>query len=206
MIPTIGVYRLNIGDYFYIGSSTSLNSRIKKHLNGMKSNKHENSFVQRVFNKYGVVDFEILAVCEQEEVMFLEQMFINQNFENKNCMNLSPTANSVQGIKRTPEQIEAQKKRGVSQQFLDASRNFARNRPPETIEKIRQNALGHVVSQETREKIRQSLAKITWDDAREIRRLDSLGYDSRPSIAKKFGISNAMVHKICKNVSWVEVA
>ena len=223
MNSIVCVYRIKINDYQYFGSTYCFKNRIRQHKWSLVNGKHGNPFLQRVFDKYKTFEAEILQIADQDEILKLEQQYINQNYGSEKCLNIAPIAGSRRGVphseesrlklslantgkKRTPEQIEAMKKRGLSPQFIEASLRFSRNRPPETIEKIRQNALGHTVSQETREKIRQSLAKITWDDAREIRRLDSLGVESRPTIAKKFGISNAMVHKICKNTSWVEVS
>lgn len=63
-----GIYKLSIGGHIYVGSSKDLYSRLKEHRSDLKYQKHNNTFLQNVFNKDGIdnLDFEILEYCEPD--------------------------------------------------------------------------------------------------------------------------------------------
>ena len=49
-----GIYQIvnKVNDKRYIGSSSNIDNRRKKHLSMLKSGSHENSHIQRSYNKY----------------------------------------------------------------------------------------------------------------------------------------------------------
>lgn len=61
MSKNIAVYQIlnKINGKMYIGSSIHLNKRINDHLCMLRTNKHENCYLQHAYNKYGVKNFEI---------------------------------------------------------------------------------------------------------------------------------------------------
>lgn len=80
-----GIYKLYFKEtsHFYIGSSsTSLFTRLSNHRTLLRSNKHQNTFLQNCFNKYSEekLDFEILELLQNKstfEILKREQFFIN---------------------------------------------------------------------------------------------------------------------------------
>lgn len=65
------VYKVSIGKDFIIGSSISPDKREDKYLYDLKKNRHNNSYVQRAFNKYGEKDFtfEVMQENIPEEIL-----------------------------------------------------------------------------------------------------------------------------------------
>jgi ribosome-binding protein aMBF1 (putative translation factor) len=58
-------------------------------------------------------------------------------------------------------------------------------------------------SQERIERQRVSIGRLTWDDVAEIRRLWENREMSQYAIAKKFGMSQSHISKICSGLHWV---
>lgn len=63
-----GIYKLSAGGHIYVGSSKNLYDRLREHKIDLLNNKHSNSFLQNVFNKYGIknIEVEILEFCDPE--------------------------------------------------------------------------------------------------------------------------------------------
>ena len=81
MSKKIGIYRTTnlSNNKVYIGKSTSVNYRWRKHLWFLKRNKHVNKHLQSAFNKYGENQFifEIIEECSFEELNDKEKYWIN---------------------------------------------------------------------------------------------------------------------------------
>ena len=86
-----GVYKItcDINNHFYYGSSVNIKSRFQNHINKLRTQKHRNKRLQRIYNKYGEnsLFFEIVEYCNIEMVLEYEQKYINKHFENPNCIN-----------------------------------------------------------------------------------------------------------------------
>ncbi len=54
------VYKITIGDYFYIGSTLHVINRKTSHLNNLLGRKHINTLLQNAYNKHKEFKFEIL--------------------------------------------------------------------------------------------------------------------------------------------------
>ena len=76
----IGIYKItNIqNNKVYIGQSTDVEDRIAHHRSSLRHNKHENSHLQRSWNKYGEDSFvfEILDICEEQALDDKERYYI----------------------------------------------------------------------------------------------------------------------------------
>lgn len=83
-----GIYKIQIGQYNYIGQSQDIRKRISKHKQSLKMNCHHNSYMQNVFNKYKTFEYKILFKVEKEFLTILEQTCIN--YYSKNNLNLIP--------------------------------------------------------------------------------------------------------------------
>ena len=115
MNPRSGIYaivRKANGDR-YVGSAVDLRVRFRDHRRDLKDNKHHNIHLQRAWNKYGekAFEFRVLLYCDPELLIMFEQLAISQKSE----YNISLTAGSSLGIKRTPEQNAAHSARTKKQ-------------------------------------------------------------------------------------------
>lgn len=107
-----GIYKITLltDGRCYIGSTIDLNRRLSTHYNLLSKSKHENSYLQRVFDKYKETSFsvEVIEMCKVEDLLTREQYWIDYyNSNNRDVgFNLSPVAGSNLGLKKTKEQIE----------------------------------------------------------------------------------------------------
>ncbi len=105
-----GIYKIeNIGSgRLYIGSSGNVRKRWKEHLSGLRNNRHENSYLQRSWNKYGEASFifkQIASVEFAENLISVEQFFIDhfQSAKRAHGYNMNPRAESSLGRKLSEE-------------------------------------------------------------------------------------------------------
>ena len=95
-----GIYKLNINGRFYIGSAVDLEKRLREHLYSLTKNNHTNIHVQRAFNKYGEINFNILEFEAIGKLINREQYYIDVL---KPTLNISLTAGSQLGFKHSEE-------------------------------------------------------------------------------------------------------
>ena len=121
-IHKIGVYKiyhLHNPSIIYVGSASScrkwregFKQRWYIHLKSLKQNKHHSPFLQRVVNKYGIENlrFEILEICQKEEVLIKEQNWLDllKPFKTKGYNTCEIAGNSL-GYKMLDEQIKNKK-------------------------------------------------------------------------------------------------
>lgn len=120
------VYKLIIGDKFYIGGTKrGLGYRGSQHLRCLKDNEHGNYKIQELYNQGNKVEFEILEFCERDEVLNIEQKYLDLYKDDPNCLNIVFFAGSVKGIKRSKEHAKA---------IGDGSRKFWVTAPANVIE------------------------------------------------------------------------
>jgi len=86
----------------YVGSTVHILKRWNEHLLQLKSGNHKNRLLQNAFNEHGqdCFIFSVLERCDKELLTVREQFYIDAL---KPEYNLSPTAGSQLGIKRTQE-------------------------------------------------------------------------------------------------------
>jgi group I intron endonuclease len=82
-----GVYKItNTQDgKFYIGSSNNIYARKARHKRELNAGVHNNSHLQRAWNKYGegAFHFEVLTECDESDRLETEQREINKALENE---------------------------------------------------------------------------------------------------------------------------
>lgn len=113
------IYEINIDKYYYIGKSMAGNTtRKNEHLNALIANKHYNSFLQSVYNKYQEFHFTILEsipknLITKKELSSLEINYIAQYKKDKgkqNIMNLTNGGEGMSGYVYSDELIETRRK------------------------------------------------------------------------------------------------
>lgn len=185
------VYRITMGERFYVGSTINLRKRINDHFAELKIQKHSNRFMQRAWDKNKEFKVEVLQLCDQEELVKMEQKYIDTVFGTENCMNMQPVAKLQSGWKIHRDIIAARPPR-----IFSAEERKARS------ERSKGRVLGRP-SQERIERQRISNGRIGWDEVGEIRRLWGNREMPQRAIAEKFGMSRSHISKICCGHNWV---
>lgn len=129
-----GVYAIvnTVNGKKYIGSSFDVKDRLIGHKSALRHNRHQNSHLQRAWNKYGedAFTYELLESCLIDELLDLEQKWIDDTEVIAEGYNICPVSHSTLGRKLTEEHKE----------------------------KIRQTNLGHPVTDDMREKFKENYA------------------------------------------------
>lgn len=103
-IKKAGVYviRNTVNGKRYIGSTSSFHRRWTEHRKKLKKGKHENSIVQRAWDKYGADAFEFrpLLICAVKDLLFYEQRCLDGM---KPEYNILPNAGTARGRTYPPE-------------------------------------------------------------------------------------------------------
>jgi group I intron endonuclease len=91
------IYKINIGDHFYIGQTTNIKSRMNNHRRELNNQKHCNSYMQNAFNKYGDFNYEILFTCTENYLDIVEQELIDMYKGKKGFMNMMLSVKTPRG-------------------------------------------------------------------------------------------------------------
>lgn len=140
------IYKISFENHtqFYIGSAVDFGNRKRQHIHYLIKNKHQNIYLQRIYNKGDKMKFEILDRCEnKEDLISLEQRYLD---DLKPEINILKKADSRLGSKHSEQTKNKMKGRVVSS---------------ETREKMSENRLGKKTSEITKKKISISLLKIS---------------------------------------------
>lgn len=98
-----GIYiiRNSVNAKVYVGSAVKLMLRYSNHMWQLKKGRHHSILLQNFVNKYGVgaLSFELLALCERESLLELEQSFMDayDSGNAKKGFNVCRTAGSQLG-------------------------------------------------------------------------------------------------------------
>lgn len=136
-----GIYKISFKGckHFYIGCATSLTGRKASHRSSLRRHKHHNPIMQRCFDKYGDVLFEVLENCYKSKLLEREQFYIDLL---KPSININLIANREGGYHWT----EAQRAN------CKIYRKEVANRPEvQAKTKATQFKKGHIPSKEIRE-------------------------------------------------------
>jgi group I intron endonuclease len=104
-----GVYQIRCipTGKIYVGSAVNLRKRWRTHFNSLRLGSHENSYLQRAWDKYGEENFEVtvLEFVHASDLLCAEQSWINKTkcTERHIGFNICTVADSPLGTKRSPE-------------------------------------------------------------------------------------------------------
>lgn len=124
-------------DKMYIGSSNNLYKRWHIHKSTLRNNKHENSYLQRAWNKHGELDFILVIIeqCDNKNLEEREQHWIDftKCYDRNIGYNSRLIANNNTGVKFSEEtklKISNSKK-GIKWKHSDKLKLKGRNRNKE---------------------------------------------------------------------------
>lgn len=185
-----GIYKITniLNNHCYVGSAVNINRRFITHRYRLNDQTHHSSYFQNAWNKYGSEAFiyEILLYCSKSDLIFYEQRAIDTY---KPEYNMCPTAGSSLGRKLTEEHkakisasgkgrivseetrknlSEAKKGKRMCQEAIDkmaATKRGAKIKPrtPEACANLSKALMGHVHSQETKDKIAEKARQRTGE-------------------------------------------
>lgn len=144
-----GVYaiRNSVNGKVYVGSTVNFKRRWQIHRIHLSRGSHHSVRLQNAWNKYGSAAFEwiVLEIVPETTLLTREQFWLDhfQSAEQYVGYNVSPTARSVLGIKRSPETKE---KISAAHTGMQASEEARRN--------MSLAATGKIVSLEAKIKMR----------------------------------------------------
>lgn len=114
------IYRIDINDRYYIGSTINLIERKRIHLVKLRNQNHPNKFLQNLYNKYSedVFKFSVIELIDESvDTLEAEQPYLDEHFGQENCVNLSPIAGGGQlyipNEYTISKQMETKKRNGV---------------------------------------------------------------------------------------------
>lgn len=222
-----GIYciRCTITNKKYIGSTYNLYQRKSQHFSLLKHNKHPNIHLQRIYNKYNSLVFELVEECSIDNLIIKEQFYIDNlkpeiNIRTKAESNLgckmseeakAKISKKLKGRKLTKEQCKEislrnsliLKGRRLSESHIEAIRKsrIGTKLSEETKNKIRNKAIGRdigkVVSKETKDKIRKTLSKKVYKFS-----IDNIliqEYSSTLEAGKINNINSSSISSCCRN-------
>ena len=206
-----GIYKLYFENdsRFYIGSTNDLQERLQAHTRAVNKQKHFTIYFQRLCLKLGIenLKYEILAKCPQEYLLKMEQWFVDKLKPELNLAEIvgRPPSNRKRGYKMS-EEAKLNISKARTGQKVDRS-NYTHSQ--ETLDKISKALTGRIVSDETKQKMKESKAnggkysKFTVEQVAEIKSL--VGSKTDKEIAELFSCSRAIINQIKNNKIWKEV-
>ena len=86
----IGIYKIEIDGWIYIGKSVDIFMRWSKHLTDLFANKHHNKYLQEKFDSsnYKNIDFSILKLCKRKDLTKLEKQYIIEEKQQDRLLNI----------------------------------------------------------------------------------------------------------------------
>lgn len=202
-----------VNDKMYIGQSVCVKKRIRIHFYQLNKRNHNNSHLQRAFNKYGRDNFKI---------KILEGEIIKDNLSNKEKFWIKKyNTYKGKGYNMTPggEVLSGENNpmwgKRHSEEFRKKIGKLHRGREPsqEAKDKMSKAATGRELSRETRKKISKTLKnKLTDKDnphcktnINMVKKIIKMYYNNEltyEQIANKFSLGCSTIGKICNGDHW----
>ena len=137
----------------YVGSAVVIRKRWWEHRTALRCGGHDNSHLQRAWNKYGenAFEFKVWIFCEPVILLHYEQMKID-SFEWDMLYNISPTAGSTLGQKNGP--LSPEQRADISALHKGNKYNLGKKHTPEHRAKNSKANKGRKLSSETRAKMK----------------------------------------------------
>lgn len=187
-----GIYRVDVGPKFYIGSTTRLGSRHSAHLTDLKRGQHPNKALQAAWDEHGVFQFTVLTLipekaCDRgrdhaERLKFHEQRLLDQVSVDPGCCNASESSRYNTGI------AESMRRKWQDPEFRERS-----------VRRLREARRGVAVSAETRAKMsaakrgaRNPFSRPVWLELPGGTREE---FESATAAARRVGVTQQLMHQ-----------
>lgn len=180
----------------YIGQSNNLKKRKREHFNKLRKDTHENSYLQRAFNKYGEQCFQYEVLVEEnlsdEELDKLEyiyiQLFGSHLHTQGKGYNLSIGGKTRRGFKHTPKTIEKMSKSRTGEK----NGFYGKKHTKESIERRLANMdYSFAQTKEHRQKISESMKGRKFTDEHRLNKSNAQRGGKNP-IAKKVSVEGVV--------------
>lgn len=149
----VGIYKITnlINNKVYIGQSVNIKKRIADHKYELNANHHCNSHLQNSYNKYrkDAFEFNIICECEESELDELECYYIKY-YDSTNRLN---GYNKESGGSLNKHISEETRQNMRENRQGEKAHMFGKKHSEETKAKMRQIALGRVLSEEHKKKL-----------------------------------------------------
>jgi len=167
----------------YIGSSGKILERRSQHEALLKRGKHPNKRLQNSYNQNSGMKFVGMTLPTRDEALDHEQMLLNATMHEPGILNISKNARycRVDGLRHSDET-----KAKISAASKGHKHNLGRKHPPEFGARVSERLKGHIVSDETREKIRATKVGATMSkEAIEKMRQSKIGVKQDPEAVER---------------------
>lgn len=123
-----GIYKIiNIKNgKFYIGSAVNFEKRKRNHFNLLKRNVHDNTHLQRAYNKYGreYFIFEIIECVKDKNILIEREQYWIDFYGIKNIYNICPVAGNTFGRRHSEETKKKIGIKSIGRKFDTESKNI----------------------------------------------------------------------------------
>jgi group I intron endonuclease len=167
-----GIYAIWCNAYVYIGSAKCFEKRWETHLKDLRSSKHHNTILQRLYHKYGEssLNFQIVELVEYDKDVILsaEQKWIDAMRAQNICINIADASFGDNlthhpqreliiekirtGVKQSIESLTVEERKKKFGSAGDKNGMFGKTHTAETKQRMREREY----SLETREKMSKS--------------------------------------------------
>ena len=148
-----GIYKIinKINGKYYIGSSnniTGCRGRWANHIHYLNNNKHQNTHLQRAWNKYGADTFffVILQKSPIKSLLEVEQEYLNEASKEKSkCYNMSFIAGKIE--------MTAEVKKKISRSLTGIRRPYKACKPEDVAKRVESRKWYNHHSKKTKDKM-----------------------------------------------------
>ena len=167
MIESIaGIYKITciLTNKCLIGESGNVRKRVNYHIQNLKGNRHENSYLQKAWNKYGKDNFSFITLeyCEFDQCKIREDYYckLYNSHNSKFGFNLRPTGLKLKS--KFSEELKLKMKNACINSEKYKSRDCGKGmrgkkHSQETRIKMSESRTGITLSIETRQKLSNNL-------------------------------------------------
>lgn len=163
--PSRGIYGISInGEIYYVGQSRRLEARRGEHLGALSKGVHSNKYLQRVYDKYGGAQVDVLEEVEEGQDLYPREAHWIREL-NPPCNFVIPTADGWTFSEETRRKM-SEKRLGVPQ-----DPEHARKRLESSLKTRKSRELYSHYTEESRRRMSDSLRGVKQSDEHISRRV-----------------------------------